>query len=283
MTGFIISMMIGACQRSSENIQPPFETVPRAVSVDNTIKEASGIAGSKINPGYLWVHEDSGTPTQLLLLKDGGTLSKSIFISGADNIDWEDMSLAKGPDPSLNYIYLADVGDNPLNRTEYAVYRFGEPSLATDTVHVFDKIRFQYPDGRHDAEAIMVENTTKDIYILTKSDNPAGIYKLGYPQSTTSINQALSLGRLLFGGVTGAAMSSDGTEIIIKTYPALNYFVRAAGENVEKSLQKTHTSLAYKLEPQGEAVAFAADNSGFYTLSEKAASSVVNLFFYKRK
>jgi len=276
-------IVLWACQRSADHGQPPFETIPTSVPITNTITEASGLAGSKLNPGYLWVHEDSGTPAQISLLNDAGSLVKVVVIDGANNIDWEDMSLSTGPDPSLNYLYLGDVGDNPLNRTEYAIYRFAEPSLTADTVRAFDKIRFQYPDGHHDAEAIVVESSTKDIYIITKSDSPSGIYKLPYPQNITAINQAIPSGKLTFSGVTGAAISADGRELIVKTYPALNYFAIATGESVEKSLQKAPVNLAYRLEPQGEAVAFAADNSGFYTLSEKAYSSTVNLFFYKRK
>jgi hypothetical protein len=42
-----------------------FDSIPSAVIVTPTISEASGIADSKRNPGYLWVHEDSGNPPQL--------------------------------------------------------------------------------------------------------------------------------------------------------------------------------------------------------------------------
>jgi hypothetical protein len=282
ITGTIITIAISACHRSNQDNQPLFDTIPTAVTVPNTIKEASGMVASRSNPGSLWVHEDSGTPAQILLITTAGSLVKVVVIDGAVNIDWEDMSLGKGPDPSLNYLYLGDVGDNSLNRTDCAIYRLAEPSSTTDTVRIFDKIRFRYPDGHHDAEAILVEDNTKDIYIITKSDNPSAIYKLPYPHDSTAVNQAVLSGKLRFGGVTGAAMSPDNREILIKTYPALNYFVRVAGESIEKGLQTSPVSLLYQIQPQGEAISFAADNSGFYMLSEKAFSSTVNLFFYKR-
>ena len=282
ITGIMITIAISACHRSSQGNQPVFATTPAAVTVSNVIKEASGLAPSKSNQGSLWVHEDSGTPGQILLIKNTGSLVRVVIIEGAVNVDWEDMSLSKGPDPSLDYLYIGDVGDNSLNRTECAIYRLAEPSSTADTVRVFDKIRFRYPDGYHDAEGILVESNTKDIYVITKSDNPSAIYKLPYPQDLTAINQAVFSGKLSFGGVTGAAMSPDNAEIIIKTYPALNYFARAPGVSIEKALQSSPVRLAYQVEPQGEAVAFAADNSGVYTLSEKAFSSTINLFFYKR-
>jgi hypothetical protein len=168
-------------------------------------------------------------------------------------------------------------------RGNYAIYRFQEPALTATSVKVLDKIRFKYPTGSHDAEAMLVDNVSKDIYIITKSENPGKIYKIPYPQSTTSVNVAAAVGKLTFGGVTGAAISADGTEIILKTYPMLNYFSRKRGETIENALKKPWVNLTYHLEPQGEAVGFASDNSGFYTLSEKGFGSSVKLYFYKRK
>lgn len=260
-----------------------FEQTPQSVVVDNSITEASGIASSKINPGYLWIHEDGGNRPQLFLLKKDGTLSKSIPINKASNTDWEDMALAKGPNASKNYIYLADIGDNMLFRSSYSIYRFEEPVLSMSRVMTYDRIRFRYPSGSHDAEATLVDNITKDIYVITKSDKLAQVYKIPYPQSTTAVNQAILMGKLGFGGVTGAAMSENGLEIIIKTYPALNYFSRKKGETIEQALKKAPVHLPYLVEPQGEAVAFASDNSGFYTISEKFFGSSVKLYFYKRK
>ena len=284
MPRFMLILLIWACERNVEdpNPKPPFEKIPKSFAVSNSIKEASGIAGSKINPGYLWVHEDGGTPSQVLLLKNDGSLIKSIIINNAVNIDWEDMALSKGPNASLNYLFLADIGDNFLMRTDYSIYRFPEPALSVDTVATVDNIRFQYPGGSHNAEAILIDHVTKDIYIITKADNRSRIYKLPYPQSVTSVNKAVLAGELSLDEVTAAAISGDGNEIIIKTYPALHYFLRTSGQTIEQALKNTQLNLSYQLEPQGEAIGFASDNSGFYTLSEKASSPVVNLYFYKR-
>ena len=270
-------------QKKSSKQQPPFELTPTSVRINNTLTEASGIAGSRTNPGHLWVQEDGGHPAQLLLLKTDGSLVKSITVTGATNNDWEDLALSKGPDPALDYIFIADIGDNLKAQREYTIYRFPEPAANTNATIASEKIRFQYPDGPHDAEAIFVEGASKDIYVITKSDNPAQVFKLSYPQSITALNQAVKVATLGYGSVTGAAISPDGREIIVKTYLALNYYPVTAGQKVGDALKKTPVTLAYQLEPQGEAVAFAVNNDGFYTLSEKAFSSVVNLYFYKRR
>src|SRR5687768_1495950 len=112
MSYIILMMLILASQKNSQQSGSQFETVPKSVAVNTTITEASGIASSRLNAGHLWVHEDGGKPAQMLLLRSDGTLVKSLVLKEADNIDWEDMAIAKGPDPTLDYLYIADIGDN---------------------------------------------------------------------------------------------------------------------------------------------------------------------------
>lgn len=262
-----------------------FEETPLAKPmIPGILDEASGIADSKLNPGYLWVQQDSGNPNDIALLSYDGTFLKKVNIKTSVNRDWEDMALATGPVAGTNYIYLADIGDNGLAFAEYYIYRFAEPGKAMDSVPDCDKITFKYPDGPHDAEAIMVDNSTKDIYIITKHDARSDIYKLPYPQSTTTANMAILSGTLSFNGVTSAAFSPDGMEILIKTYTAIHYWKKTKAETLEQALIKNSKNIPHKFEPQGEAICFKNDNSGFFTLSERPSIiAAVQLNFYKRK
>jgi hypothetical protein len=72
--------------------------------------------------------------------------------------------------------------------------------------------------------------------------------------------------------------------MMLKTYTQLYYYIRTANEGLDVTFGETPTdTLPYQLEPQGEAVAFANNNSGFFTLSEKGLSDVApNLLFYRR-
>jgi hypothetical protein len=278
-----------ACQKKApgneDQTNGGFETVPQAKSLTaGILDEASGIADSKINPGYLWVQQDSGNPADIALLSHDGSFLKKISINLATNRDWEDMALANGPVAGTNYIYLADIGDNNLVSSEYFIYRFAEPAASATVVSAVDKISFQYPDGSHDAEAILVDNSTKDIYIITKQDMPSRIYKLAYPQSTSNVNIATLSGSLSFTGATSAAASPDGNEIVLKTYTAIWYWKKNTGQTIEQALAETPLALTYQFEPQGEAISFKNDNTGFFTLSERpSVIAAVNLNFYKRK
>jgi len=261
----------------------PFVSAPAATALMPGIAdEVSGIADSRTTPGAIWIEEDSGNPTQVQLLNYTGSLLKKVFIKNAVNRDWEDMALATGPDNSLHYLYIADIGDNNAQYSSYSIYRFAEPTASTDTVFSPDKINFQYPDGPHDAEAMLVDAATKDIYIITKRDAVSKVYKLAYPQSTTAVVQATFVTSLSFTGAVSAAFSANGKEIIIKTYGSLYYWQRGQNETMQTTLQKSPVVLGYQPEPQGEAICFKNDGSGFFTLSERSFAPSVALYFYKR-
>ena len=248
-----------------------------------TLNEASGIADSKANPGYLWVEQDSGNPPDLALLQHNGVYLKSIHLANVTNRDWEDIVLSAGPKPGIQYLYIAETGDNLMVHSDYAIYRLEEPTAATDTVKQVDKIAFFYPDGSHNTEAILVDPDTKDIYIITKTDLKSKIFKLTYPYSTTDINRVEQVGGLPYNYVVSAAISPSGKEVVVKTYDAICDYPRKTGESILQALSKTPSNLPYQVEPQGEAITFDNNDSGYYTISEKALASSVKLYFYKRK
>ncbi len=184
---FVFHLISSACSRhiEIEIIPDGYDSIPVIKSVEPLLREASGIADSKKNKGMLWVEEDSGNPPQLHLLTHEGKILKQVFIKNAINRDWEDICLADGK------LYIGDIGDNAQVNDEYVIYIFDEPLSTVDTVFVFEKIRFRYVDGPRDAEAFFVDDFTKDIYIITKRDNPLYYYKKR--QSFKSIQAQLSI------------------------------------------------------------------------------------------
>ena len=278
---FISSALTLACCQREPVVNPKpdkalFDSIPFSVVIQPIISEASGIADSKKNQGYLWVQEDGGNPTQLYLLKHDGAVQKKIYISGVSNRDWEDMVLS-GAD-----IYLGEIGDNNGVYQEYAFYKFPEPLVTTDTINTVETIRFRYADGAHDAEAFLVDPADKAIYIITKRDSHSKVYKLVPPFAASSVHIAEAVGQLSYSGVVGAAISSDRKEIIVKTYFGLTYYKVENSESIVTALSKTPITIPYIAEPQGEAVCFSNANHGYFTLSEKGGAAEVKLYFYRR-
>lgn len=264
------------CSKPGDSLtEPPFKAAI-AKTMNTVIPEASGITYSTTQHGKFWVQEDSGNPPQLYLINNNGELVHKTYVKNATNRDWEDMAAAG------KELFIADIGDNSLAYTDYTIYSFTEPSSLTDTITTAKAIRFRYPDGPHDAEALLVDPTSKDIFIISKRDNPSKIYKLTYPYDQP-MNTAAEKGALTYSGVTAAALSPDGKEVIIKTYTDLYYYKRKNNEPLSETIRQAYLKIPYTLEPQGEALGFSGDNSGFYTLSERLINSSVSLYFYQRK
>ncbi|MFD2515509.1 hypothetical protein ACFSRY_16670 [Pontibacter locisalis] len=276
---FLLLCSMYACKKEAPATEQPylFEPTPLSWPIEPTISGTSGLADSKTCAEHLWVQEDGGSPTQLILLGYNGQIKRKMFLKGVVNRDWEELQAA-GKD-----LFIADIGDNKQTHKTYTIYQFQEPSLDVDTVTDIRKIEFMYPDGSHDAEAFIVDPITKEIFILTKRDNPSRIYKLPVPFSYTSLNKAIYVGNLPYNGVVGAALSANGKEILLKTYTNIFYYTRPDDQPLLNALQKEGKILTYQVEPQGEAVAFTNSNSGFYTLSEQNSSSQASLYFYRRK
>jgi hypothetical protein len=275
----IVLATLVSCSKSKDE-QAPVVPVAYPVAQGN-VDEASGMADSKANPGYLWVHQDSDTPSDIALLSHTGEFLKKIYIRNVWNRDWEDMAIAKGPEPGKDYIYISDMGDNYYRFSSYYLYRFPEPSKSVDTIFSFERIEFKYPDGYHDAEAFIVDPSTSDIYIITKRDEQSRVYVMEYPYSLNTANTVRYLFNLPYNGVVGAALQPDNLGLALKTYSDINYYPIVPGEPMSTVLKKNYTKLPYQGELQGEAITFTIDGKGYYTLGERRVIDVT-LNYYKK-
>lgn len=268
-----------------------FVTEPTMTPVaPNQIDEASGITESRSQPGALWVEQDSGSPAELALLGHDGKVRGKLAIPNATNRDWEDLASGPGPQSGVNYLYIADIGDNNGQYGQYTIYRLPEPASVTDVPKSVERITYRYPDGARDAETLMLDPQTKDLYIVSKREAKVHLYRLPYPQSTTEISTAEMLGELPFDGtqlptmITGGDISSDGSEILLRSYLFVYYWSRGKGQTVADAMQRTTArELTNRVEPQSEAICFDRDNNGFFTLSERASAPSVTLNYYRKR
>ncbi len=252
--------------------------------VPGTIDEASGMVDSRAVPGALWVEQDSGNPAELALLGQDGKLRGKIPIPNSTNRDWEDIASGPGPTTGINYLYIGEIGDNNAQYSTVAIYRLPEPASLSAVVGPVEKITFVYPDGPRDAEALFCDPLTRDLWIVSKREAKVHLYRLKFPQSTTSVTTAEAFGELPYTYVTGASISPDGLEILIRTYFGVFHWSRTASTNMADALQRTTgVSLPYKAEPQGEAVCFDRANKGFFTLSERGSAASTSLYYFARK
>lgn len=254
--------------------------------------EISGIAASRANPGLLYIHNDSGNPNQVYLTDGTGADKGTLTLTQESNRDWEDIAVGPGPVAGKSYIYVADIGDNDAKYKTILIYRFPEPDLTGKTLPVtldineVDKIELRYPDGSRNAETLMVDPQTKDLYIASKENNVSKIYTARYPQNTTAITTLTPLIKLLFNKATGGDIAADGTEILLRNKEAIWYWKLSPGTSILAGLlTKPQYAPYFNNEPQGEGIGFAADGSGYYTDTEVRdyPGTLATISFYKRK
>jgi hypothetical protein len=254
------------------------------------IHEASGLASSIKNPGMLWTHNDSGNGPEIFLIDDEAKCKATIQFPNLENRDWEDIAVGPGPDENESYVFIGEIGDNYSQYDFKCIYRLREPfvstekkSFETQTTEV-DSIKFNLSDGARDTEALMVDPLTRDIYVFSKREKEIGLYILPFPQSTSEVTTAQFVMRLPFTQINAADISSDGREVLIKNYHQVYYWYKKNDKETLKELLETKPAfLPYVTEPQGEAITFARNGNGYYTLSEETKNKKPHLMYYQRK
>jgi hypothetical protein len=181
--------------------------------------------------------------------------------------------LAIGRDGTL---YVADIGDNGRTRSRIAIWRV--PPGGTPKI-----FRYAYPDGAHDAEALLLaaDDTpiivTKDplsagIYTPTgpadQSGAPVALHKVGSfrPSATGTPSGVGVLGQFV---VTGGANSADRGKVALRTYSDAYEWPVPDGDVVKAITTGKPRITPLPDEPQGESIGYAPDGASFLTISDQ--------------
>src|SRR6478735_7155588 len=101
--------MLMAIQGASASTCTSFAPGVPLGSIDfTTLKEASGLAVSGLNPGVVWTQNDGSGKRIFAVNLNAELLLRCDFGSVADDV--EDMAVGPGPAAGTNYIYLSDAG-----------------------------------------------------------------------------------------------------------------------------------------------------------------------------
>lgn len=244
---------------------------PLCTITDNRIDESSGVAPSVQQPGVWFTHNDSGDTSRFFRFSEAGEVTGVFTLKGAKAVDWEDMASASVGDNA--WLYFGDIGDNLRIRPSIVVYRVAEPSGAGRNLDAFDTYTLKYPDGPHNAEALMVRPETGDLYIVVKTTaQTSAVYKCAAPSASGTYTLAkigeIKIGAAIEGSrlVTGGDVSPDGKHVIVRTY--LGAYEYAAGDEFDAWVKGAPTPVETPFEMQGEAIAYARDGGSVVTTSE---------------
>jgi hypothetical protein len=266
---FAIVMLV-SCNAKRTAVTTSKEFLPGKKLAELTVEkldEVSGLAASINNPGLLWAHNDSGNGAQVFLLDQNINIVETYTLQGVENRDWEDIAVGPGPDSTKNYVYVGEIGDNSAAFQLKHVYRFEEPIVGgrekNITVTDFDTITFQLPDLRKDTEALLIDPKTKDLYIISKSEEPVFVYQLKYPYSKKDTLTALQVGSLPLTQIVAGDFSPDGSEILMKNYDHIYYWKNSSNKTVPELLREIPLHVPYEVEPQGESITGLVITLGF--------------------
>jgi hypothetical protein len=274
---------LGACPKFADGISTGLIQAPK-------LDELSGLVESRRSRGLLWAHNDAGNKPRLFAINKTGALAAMLDLQVAGAVDIEDIAVGPGPLAGQPYLYIADIGDNEEKRASIAIYRVVEPTLIASPIAIagslggIETLPLVYPDGTHNAETLLVDPITGDLFVVTKSSSgESHVFRAPAPLSTATANQLQDTGvTLLFGTATlpgepratGGDVSPAGDQIVVRTYDHAYLWRRIAGQTVAQALAGMPCPLPLHEDLHGEALGFAADGSGYYTASEGDAQPI---------
>ncbi|WP_433789508.1 hypothetical protein [Actinoplanes sp. CA-252034] len=241
---------------------------------DDRLVEISGLVAD--GDGYVVVNDgaDEESGRKVFYLTRKCKVSRTVSYPSRPQ-DTEDM--ARGADGTL---WIGDIGDNDRDRDGIGVWRLA-PGGKSPTL-----FRLSYPDGAHDAEALLVAGDGTPI-VVTKDPLTAGVYVPERPLDTSATVPLRRAGAFRipvtttdnpygFKGrfvVTGAATSPDGGRVALRTYAdAFEFDVEPGGsaDAVVRAIgEGTPRRIALPDEPQGESIAYTADGTALLSVSER--------------
>ena len=155
------------------------------VTIDAKLTEISGIEFDKrMN---LWAINDGGDKPKLYQVNRNGNIDKTITITNAKNIDWEDMT-----QDDFGHFFLGDFGNNENLRKWLTIYKIENPIDIKGNTTQAEIIKFNYPehksfppkaeDKEFDVEAFIYYK--KHLYLFTKNrtvpfNGITSLYKIG--------------------------------------------------------------------------------------------------------
>jgi hypothetical protein len=252
---------------------------------NQSITESSGLIASRAAPGAYWTHNDSGDGPFIYAFDTQGESLGVFRVTGAEARDWEDISVGPGPQPNKSYLYVGDIGDNNEARSEIIVYRFLEPDLKPSdktstkarprTTERAQAIRLKYPDGKHDAETLLVHPATGNLYIMTKVAfrNPV-VYEASAPWNTGDVITLKRVGEvrvpsILGGAITGGAISPDGRRVAFCDYfQGYELVLPEKSTNFNDIWKEKMTGFNLGKRSQGEAITYRLDGNALLATSE---------------
>jgi hypothetical protein len=203
------------------------------------IKETSGLSRSTYKRKVLFLHNDSGDSARFFAVNRNCKTRAVISVRGVKPRDWEDM--APGPDHTL---WFGDIGDNGESRPSISVTRVDEPrkiprngerrSVGGTTYTL------AYPDGSHNAEAMMLRPRSGRVYIITKDRVAGAIYRAPKVLTSRGTNVMTKIATAP-NGLSGADWARKGGRFVLRGYKSVFIYTKVGAQPTRIPVPTGHT------------------------------------------
>lgn len=147
-----------------------------------TLKGASGLTASRQFANRLYWINDHGDRGLLQMSTADGKNFRAFVVKDLKRKDSEAMTTAECPEGPC--LIIGDIGDNFRRRKDLTLFFILEQEKWHEPIPLLRRMRIEYPDGAHDAEAMGVLPNgdliivTKEITLLQLRADAAGVYTL---------------------------------------------------------------------------------------------------------
>ena len=215
----------------------PAQKAVKIGSLPPEVNESSGIETGN-QPGTYFTHNDAGNAPELFRIDAKGKLLATLPVSGAKNIDWEDITK-----DNQGNIYIADTGNNHNKRIHLQIYKLhrGNPAKVST-------IDFEYADRKagtadksnyeFDCEALFWYRSK--LYLVTKDRDKEITAKLYELPDQPGTHEARYISHYEVNApVTAADISPDGKTLLLLSKGAIHLFSANGSTGFFKSKMKT--------------------------------------------
>lgn len=275
---------MGAVINNGSCLYVPLSLKPQVIikKLPKKVFETSGLIWWR---NSYWTHNDSGGEHEIYRLDSlTGKILQTVYISNADNVDWEDI------DQDNDYIYIGDFGNNLGNRTDLVIYKLPKSEIAendNDTV-TGERIEFSYADQKdftiknrandYDCEAVLCFGD--GLYLFTKNwvDLKCRIYEVPKNPGQYTV---FPLDEFTVDGlITGAGVNSNKNKIVLcgyKNYVPFIWILSDFRNNDFFGGNKRRIDFKELLATQTEGITF-TDNTTFSLSAERTKLNKAKIF-----
>lgn len=138
--GLLIILFIFSCKKDPALINFSDISFMEITDLPPILIESSGLEIAE--NGQFWSFNDSDGTPDLYQFDTAGTVTRTLNISNATNVDWEDMTQDRDGN-----IYVGDFGNNDNDRQNLVIYKIANADISSSSNSVVaTKIEFTYPE-----------------------------------------------------------------------------------------------------------------------------------------